>query len=57
MDTFKVEESLSDSLIILTREDEKDTIKRFVSVLKTPGKRQFEKIHRMDIGKRGIEIF
>ena len=54
---FKTEESLSDTLIVLTRKEERDMTKRFISVLKTPGKEQFDKIHRIEIGKKGIEIF
>jgi circadian clock protein KaiC len=57
LEIFKIEESLADTLIVLTRDEEQDVTKRFMSVLKTPGKEQFEKIHRIDIGKMGIEVF
>ena len=57
LEIFEIEESLPDTLIVLTRETERDLIKRFLTVLKTPGKEQFEKVYRMEIDKKGIEIF
>ena len=57
LDVFKIEESLSDTLIVLTREEDKEMVKRFITVLKTPGKGVSEKMYRIDIGKKGIEIF
>lgn len=57
LDVFKIEESLPDTLIVLTRDKEREMMKRFISVLKSPGKEQFEKMYRMEISKGGIEIF
>ncbi len=57
LEIFKFQESLPHALKVIKREKEREMMKRFIYVLKTPGKEQFEKMYRMEIGKNGIEIF
>ena len=56
LESFKLEESLSDSLIVLTREKERDMIRRGLMVLKISGE-SGEKLHRMEISKKGMKVY
>jgi circadian clock protein KaiC len=56
LETFKLEESLSDSLIVLTRDQERDNVRRGLVVFKISGV-SGERSHRMEINKKGITVF
>jgi KaiC/GvpD/RAD55 family RecA-like ATPase len=56
LESFKLEESLSDSLIVLTRDQERENVRRSLVVFKISGV-SGEKMHRMEINKKGITVF
>jgi circadian clock protein KaiC len=57
LEEFTLEESVSDSLIVLSLEKEKDMMMRKLTVLKMAGESGVMKIHSMEITKKGVRVF